>query len=38
MAFRKAQSSSVSRKNFRKHAAPHPKNGVKGVSRGGIRL
>ncbi|UOF78627.1 hypothetical protein [Microviridae sp.] len=38
MAFRKAQSSSASRKNFRNNAAPHSKNAIKGVSRGGIRL
>lgn len=38
MAFRKAQSRSTSEKNFRKHAAPHPKNAQKGISRGGTRL
>nr|QJB19039.1 MAG: hypothetical protein [Microvirus sp.] len=38
MAFRKALSGSAARKNFRNHAAPHPKNAVKGISRGGNRL
>lgn len=35
---RRIMSKSANRKNFRRGAKTHPKNNVRSVSRGGIRL